>query len=58
MGSTGTSTSSHLHYEVIYRGSVVNPVAYFQTDMDPAEFEKIIESANDNMIYDPWEGQQ
>lgn len=55
MGSTGTSTSSHLHYEVIYRGNVVNPAPYFQTDMDPAEFEKIIESANDNMIFDTWE---
>ncbi len=58
MGSTGTSTSSHLHYEVIYRGKVVNPAPYFQTDMDPAEFEKIIESANDDMIFDPWDEMQ
>jgi murein DD-endopeptidase MepM/ murein hydrolase activator NlpD len=54
MGSTGTSTSSHLHYEVIYRGYVVNPIAYFQTDMDPAEFEKIIETANESQIFDVW----
>ncbi len=58
MGSTGTSTSSHLHYEVIYRGNVVNPAPYFQTDMDPAEFEKIIESANDDMIFDQWDEMQ
>ena len=58
MGSTGTSTSSHLHYEVIYRGQVVNPAPYFQTDMDPTEFEKIIESANDDMIFDPWDEMQ
>jgi hypothetical protein len=36
---------------------VVNPAPYFQTDMDPAEFEKVIESANENAIYDEWEEQ-
>jgi murein DD-endopeptidase MepM/ murein hydrolase activator NlpD len=51
MGSTGTSTSAHLHYEVRYMGQKVNPTSYFQLDMDPVEFEKIIESANDNAIY-------
>ncbi|MDR2911705.1 MAG: M23 family metallopeptidase [Alistipes sp.] len=55
MGSTGTSTSTHLHYEVLYGGRQVNPVSYFQTDMDPTEFEKIIDSANDNLIFEPWE---
>jgi hypothetical protein len=57
MGSTGTSTSAHLHYEVRYVGQKVNPTSYFQLDMDPAEFEKIIESANDNAIYDTWDQQ-
>ncbi len=57
MGSTGTSTSSHLHYEVIYRGNVVNPAPYFQTDMNTEEFERIIESANDDMIFDQWDQQ-
>ncbi len=55
MGSTGTSTSSHLHYEVRFMGTRVNPVSYFQTDMDPAEFQTIIDSANDNLIFDPWD---
>ncbi len=57
MGSTGVSTSSHLHYEVIYRGNVVNPAPYFQLDMDPAEFEKIIASANEELIFDEWENE-
>ncbi len=58
MGSTGVSESPHLHYEVIYRGGVVNPVSYFQTDMDPAEFEQVISSANDSSIFDPWDEMQ
>lgn len=52
MGNTGGSLGSHLHYEVIYLGVPVNPVSYFKRDMDPAEFQKIIESANSDMIYE------
>jgi hypothetical protein len=56
MGSTGTSISPHLHYEVIYKGDVVNPITYFQTDMDADEYEKIIETANNNSTFE-WDQQ-
>lgn len=52
LGNTGGSIGPHLHYEVIYGGVHVNPINYFRRDMDPAEFERIISSANDSSIYE------
>jgi murein DD-endopeptidase MepM/ murein hydrolase activator NlpD len=46
IGSTGTSTAPHLHYEVIHNNQKVNPVHYFYNDLSPGEYEKILELAS------------
>ena len=47
MGSTGLSTSSHLHYEVIFMGTPMDPLNYFHKDMSTDELDEIIESAKE-----------
>ncbi len=54
VGSTGTSTAPHLHYEVVHKGKKVNPqFYYFQEDLSTDEFERMIEiSNNSNKTFD------
>jgi murein DD-endopeptidase MepM/ murein hydrolase activator NlpD len=42
VGSTGTSTHPHLHYEVHKNGEAVNPQFYYYMDLTPQEYEKMI----------------
>jgi len=53
VGSTGTSTAPHLHYEVIKNGEKINPMYFFFNDLTPEEYEKVIElSSQSNQSFD------
>jgi murein DD-endopeptidase MepM/ murein hydrolase activator NlpD len=43
VGNTGLSVAAHLHYEVLYQGTYLNPINFFQRDLNNLEYEKLIE---------------
>lgn len=45
VGSTGTSTAPHLHYEVIYKGKKVNPIHYCMDGLTPEEYQELANMA-------------
>lgn len=46
IGSTGTSTASHLHYEVFKNGKNVDPKFYYFKDLSPEEFDELVAASS------------
>ena len=46
VGSSGTATGAHLHYEVIKNRRNVNPAHYFVNDLDAQQYDMLLELAS------------
>ncbi|MCH2022260.1 MAG: M23 family metallopeptidase [Saprospiraceae bacterium] len=45
VGSSGTSTSPHVHYEVLYKGKKINPLPFCLDGLSPEEYKAFVIAA-------------
>lgn len=50
VGNTGLSVAAHLHYEVLYKNNFINPINFFQRDLNNKEYEKLVEIGSKSHI--------
>jgi murein DD-endopeptidase MepM/ murein hydrolase activator NlpD len=46
IGSTGSATGPHCHYEIHFKGEVVNPLQYCLDGLSPAEYSALVMAAS------------
>ncbi len=46
VGNTGTSTSPHVHYEVIYKGAKINPLQFCLDGLSTKEYKEFVSRAS------------
>ncbi len=53
IGSTGTSTAPHLHYEVRKNGKAINPIDFCMDGLTPKEYQELVNKATvENQSFD------
>ncbi len=53
VGTSGTSTAPHLHYEVRYKDDPVDPITYCLDDLTPREYQQLVSrAALENQSFD------